>query len=241
MIKALIVEDNSKSAELLKNYLCCLFSDMELIGIANDVESAVNLIYTERPSLVFLDVNLQAESGFDVLRRTNTDEFVVIVTTAYSEYSLQAIKNSAIDYILKPYDVEELKVAVNKARKQIELKRTSQNPLNNDKLDDRIFISTVDGLIFIKIDEVVCIAADTSYSEFYLADGKRIVSSKSISVYEEYLKNRLFVRVHKSYLINLKYIKSYQRGRGGHVCMSNGMHIKVGESKKDELLKYLMI
>ncbi|MGE0076752.1 MAG: LytR/AlgR family response regulator transcription factor [Bacteroidales bacterium] len=243
MIKALIIEDNKKSAELLKGYIINLFNDIEIVGIANTVDDAVTLIYENRPSLIFLDINLQLESGFDVLKKTNSEDYEVIVTTAYSEYSLQAIKNSAIDYILKPYDVEELKNAVGKARKQIELKQLSRDVSNNhsEKLEDRIFISTLDGLIFVIIDDIVCVAADSSYSEFYMVNGTKIVSSKGLSVYEEILKNRLFLRVHKSYLINLKQIKKYQRGRSGCLTMSNGMVIKVGDSKKDELLKYLVV
>ncbi|NOU17062.1 MAG: response regulator transcription factor [Bacteroidales bacterium] len=243
MIKTLIVEDNKKSAELLKSYISNLFNDLEFIGIANNLDEAVNFIFQERPSLVFLDINLQEESGFDVLKKTNAEEYEIIITTAYSEYTLQAIKNSAIDYILKPYDIEELKNAVNKARKQIELKRLPQNPqiIQTDKLDDRVFISTTEGLIFIKIDEIVCISADSSYSVFHLVNGSKVVSSKRLSIYEEMLKNRLFVRVHKSYLINLKHVKKYQRGRGGYLCMTNGLVIKVGDSKKDEILKYLVL
>lgn len=241
MIRTLIVEDNKKSAELLKSFISNLFCDIEIVGIAATVDEAVSIIYNQKPSLVFLDINLQHESGFDVLKKTNTDEYVLIVTTAYSEYSLQAIKNSAIDYILKPYDIEELKVAVAKAKKQIELKQITDSTTIIEKLNDRIFISTLEGLIFIKIDEIVCVAADSSYSEFHLINGKKEISSKSLSVYEDILKDHLFIRVHKSYLINLKHIKKYQRGRGGYVCMANDMVVKVGESKKDELMKYLML
>lgn len=243
MIKTLIVEDNKKSAELLKSYISNLFNDLELIGIANNLYEAVNLIFQERPSLVFLDINLQEESGFDILKKTNAEEYEIIITTAYSEYTLLAIKNSAIDYILKPYDIEELKNAVNKARKQIELKKSPHNQQNiqTDKLDDRVFISTTEGLIFIKLDEIVCISADSSYSEFHLVNGSKVISSKRLSIYEEMLKNRLFIRVHKSYLINLKHVKKYQRGRGGYLCMTNGLVIKVGDSKKDEILKYLVL
>lgn len=243
MIKALIVEDNNKSAELLKGYIVNLFNDVEIVGVANTVGDAVALIYENKPSLIFLDINLKLESGFDIIKKTNNDDYEVIVTTAYSEYSLQAIKNSAIDYILKPYDVEELKCAVGKARKQIELKQLSKSVPSNqpERLDDRIFIPTLDGLIFVIIDEIVCIAADSSYSEFHMANGTRIVSSKGLSAYEDILKNRLFIRVHKSYLINLKHVKKYQRGRSGCLTMVNGMVIKVGDSKKDELLKYLTV
>lgn len=240
MIKTLIVEDNSKSAQLLSGYLTNLFADLQLVGIASNVDDAVELIYHQKPSIVFLDINLQEESGFDVLKRTNTDDFEVIVTTAYSEYSLQAIKASAVDYILKPYDIEELKNAVRKARAQLELKGTRSNQQPN-ALDDRVFIPTLDGLIFIMIDDIVFIKADTNYSEFHTVDGKKVVSSKGLSTYEELLKAKLFVRVHKSSLVNLKHVVKYQRGRGAYLTMSNGMTVKVGESKKDELLNYLKI
>lgn len=241
MIKTLIVEDNRKSAELLSSYISNLFTDMQVVGIASNVDDAVDLIYKEKPSIVFLDINLQQEIGFDVLKRTNAEEYEVIVTTAFSEYSLQAIKASAVDYILKPYDVEELKNAVKKAKNQLDLKRTQKGIQDIGTLDDRIFVSTLEGLIFLMIDDIVCVSADTSYSEFYIKDGKKVVSSKGLSNYEEILKPHLFLRVHKSYLVNLRHIVKYQRGRGGYLCLSNGMTVKVGESKKDELQKYLKI
>ena len=241
MIKTLIVEDNRKSAELLSSYISNLFTDMQVIGIASNVDDAVTLIYKEKPSVVFLDINLQQEIGFDVLKRTNAEEYEVIVTTAFSEYSLQAIKASAVDYILKPYDVEELKNAVKKARNQLDLKRTPKSLHDTETLDDRIFVSTLEGLIFIMIDDIVCVSADASYSEFYTKDGKKVVSSKGLSNYEEILKPHLFLRVHKSYLVNLRHVVRYQRGRGGYLCLSNGMTVKDGESKKDELLKHLKI
>ena len=242
MLKAIIIEDNRKSAELLQEYIKNLFCDVSITGIAKTVDEAADIIFKEKPNLVFLDINLQEESGFDILKRTNPDDYEVIVTTAYSEHSLQAIKNSAIDYILKPYDTEDLKKAVAKARKQIGLKQSSRivDAAEHGKLDDRIYVSTLDGLIFLKMDDIVCIEADSSYSEFHLLNGSKVVTSKRLSIYEEQLKNHLFIRVHKSYLINLKHIARYQRGRGGYLEMSNGMIIKVGESKKEELLKHLI-
>jgi two-component system LytT family response regulator len=241
MIKTLIVEDNSKSAELLSSYLANLFCDLQLIGIAKNVDQAVELIYQEKPSIVFLDINLQQEIGFDVLKRTNSDDYVVIVTTAFSEYSLQAIKASAVDYILKPYDIEELKNAVRKAKNQLELKKSQKANTPVGALDDRIFVPTLDGLIFIMINDIVCVTADTSYSEFHTIDRKKVVSSKGLSTYEELLIPHLFFRAHKSHLINLKHIAKYHRGRGGYLVMTNGMVVKVGESKKDELMKYLKV
>ena len=241
MIRTLIVEDNKKSAELLVNYISNLFKDLEIIGIAKNVDEAVAIIYQEKPTLVFLDINLQEESGFDVLKRTNSEEYEIIVTTAYSEYSLQAIKASAVDYILKPYDVEELKNAVKKAKNQLELKSSKETVHDNQSLTDRIFIPTLDGLILLLIDDVVCVSADSSYSEFHTVQGKKVVSSKRLSVYEDMLKPNLFVRVHKSHLVNLKHVTKYQRGRGGYLSMSNGMVVNVGESKKEELLRYLSV
>jgi two-component system, LytTR family, response regulator len=241
MIKTLIVEDNKKSAELLASYISNLFSDLQVVGVARNVDEAVKLIFQEKPSIVFLDINLQEEIGFDVLKKTNPDEYEVIVTTAFSEYSLQAIKASAVDYILKPYDIDELKNAVRKAKNQLELKRSQGSQPASGVLDDRIFVPTLDGLIFIMINDIVCITADTSYSEFHTVDKKKVVSSKGLSTYEEMLKPHLFIRVHKSHLINLRHIVKYHRGRGSYLTMSNGMNIKVGESKKDELIKYLKV
>jgi two-component system, LytTR family, response regulator len=239
MIKTLIVEDNRKSAELLSTYVTNLFSDLKIVGVAKNVEEAVSIIYLEKPNLIFLDINLQEESGFDVLKQTNSDDYEVIITTAYSEYSLQAIKISAIDYILKPYDIEELKEAVKKAKNQLDLKKGAKDSEEPQSLDDRIFIPTLEGLILVLIDDIVCISADSSYSVFHTMEGKKIVSSKSLSVYDELLQSKLFLRVHKSHLVNLKHVKKYHRGRGGYLCMTNGITVNVGESRKDELLRYL--
>jgi two-component system, LytTR family, response regulator len=243
MIKTIIIEDNYKSSELLESHIANLFNDLKVVGCAENIDDALKLIYNEKPDLIFLDINLNTECGFDILNKTNTDEFEIIITTSYSDYAIQAIKNSAIDFILKPYEIEELKSAVNKAKKKIALKRSVLNVTNtiNDKLIDRIFISTINELIFIKIDEIIFVEGDSSYSEFNMIDGSKVVSSKRLAIYEELLKNHLFVRVHKSYLVNLKYIKKYQRGRGGYLSMTNGKSIKVSENKKEELMKFLMV
>jgi len=243
MIKTAIVEDNYKSAELLESHIANLFTDLKIVGLAETIDEALKLIYNEKPELIFLDINLNDECGFDILNKTNTDEYEFIITTAYSDYAIRAIKNSAIDFILKPYEVEELKSAVDKARKKIEFKRMSIDApkTNSNKLIDRLFVSVSNELIVIKIDEIVFVEGDSSYSEFHMINGTKIVSSKRLAIYEDHLKNHLFVRVHKSYLVNLNYIKKYQRGRGGYLCMSNGKSIKVSENKKEELLKYLML
>jgi two-component system LytT family response regulator len=243
MIRALIVEDNQKSAAFLKEYLCSLYCDIEVVGIAKSLDEAIALINGEKPKLVFLDINLNAESGFDIFDKTNSDEFEVIVTTSHSEYALEALKNSAVDYILKPYDAKDLKEAIAKARKKLEQKELLNSAKNNtpQKFTDRIFISTLDGLICIKIEDIVNIEADSNYSVFYMANGIKYISSKRLAIYEEMLNSQSFVRVHKSSIVNLNHVTKYQRGRSGNLFMSNGTIIKVSENKKDELLKFFNV
>jgi two-component system LytT family response regulator len=243
MIRTLIVEDNQKSATFLKEFLCSLYCDIELIGVANTLDEAVALINGEKPKLVFLDINLNAESGFDIFDKTNSEKFEVIVTTSHSEYALKALKNSAVDYILKPYDAKDLKEAIAKARKKLEQRDLLNSAKSNtpEKFTDRIFISTLDGLICIKIEEIVNIEADSNYSVFYLANGSKIMSSKRLAIYEEMLISQSFVRVHKSSIVNLNHVTKYQRGRSGNLFMSNGTIIKVSENKKDELLKFFNV
>ncbi len=236
MFSLLIVEDELKSAELLELMISKLYIDIEIIGKAQTVSDAVDLIQNKKPQIVFLDINLRSESGFEILKKTNQEEYEFIVVSAYDEYTLQALKNSAIDYILKPFDYDELKIAINKAINRIHQKSSLKKVnFNLSKLP----ISTADGTLFVEINDIIYIKADASYSEFYIKDGTKIIASKGLSNFESVLENHYFYRIHKSFMVNLKHIIKYQKGRNGSLVMIDNSVIPIAENKKQEVLKIL--
>jgi two-component system LytT family response regulator len=236
MYSLLIIEDEVKSAELLEIMISRLFTDINIIGKVQNVKDAVDIIQSKKPQIILLDINLNSESGFEILKKTNPDEYEFIVVSAYDNYTLQALKNSAIDYILKPFDFDELKLAINKAINRIHEKSfLKKEKINVNKLP----ISTIDGTLFIEIENIIYIKADTSYSEFFLKDGAKIIASKSLSNYESILENHHFYRVHKSYMVNLKHIIKYLKGRNGSLVMVDNSVIPIAENKKQEVLKTL--
>ena len=236
MYSLLIIEDEIKSAELLEVMIGKLFTNINIIGKAQNVTEAINLIQNKKPQIVFLDINLNLECGFEILQKTNQEEYVFIVVSAYDDYTLQALKNSAIDYLLKPFDFDELKTAINKAISRIHQKSIlKKDNFNISKLP----ISTLDGTFFIEIDEIIYIKADTSYSEFFLKDGTQIIASKGLSNFENVLENHHFYRIHKSYMVNLNHIIKYQKGRNGSFVMIDNSVIPIAENKKQEVLKIL--
>ncbi len=240
MIKALIIEDVKKTAELLKAMLNKLFNDLEIVGIANNVKEGVNLIHQLKPEIVFLDINLNKEIGFDVLKQTNPENYEIIVTTAHSEHAIQSIKEAAIDFLLKPYGFEELRTAVKKALKKIDLKNQLKQKTNISNEINKLYVPTIEGLIFIDIAQIIFMRANEGYTEIKLLDNSRIVSSKRLIYYGEILSNKHFLRVHKSYIINLKFINKYQKGRRGCLTMVDNTIIPIAENKKSMLMNILM-
>lgn len=239
MLPVLIVEDDHNSAELLKEMIKGLYDDIHILGIIDNVDEAIEFIHKHKPKILFLDINIDIRSGFEIIRKTNSDNYVTIVTTAYSEHAIEAIKNQAVDFILKPYEFEELRLAVEKARKALVIK----DQLNNNTANplEKISIHTNEGIMLLNKADITYIKAFSNYSDIKLNTGETIVASKVLSSFEEILRNDQFFRVHKSYLVNLKEIKKYQKGRGGNVTMNDNSIIPVSVSKKHELLEMLDI
>ncbi len=238
MYKAIIIEDEKSSARLLRSMLGDLFSDIEVVEINHTVKAGVESINTQKPDLVFLDINVGTDSGFEVLKRTNTDQYEVIIITAHKEYAISAIQNSAAYFILKPFDYDELKEAVGRAKKQLELKSTASSQNAAKKLG-KVSVGTPDGVVFINIQDLVYIEACSSYSEFNMKDGKKHVASKSLVYYEDLLNEYTFFRVHKSFIVNLSHIIKYERGKGGSLIMGNNDRVPVARDKKHQLLELL--
>jgi two-component system LytT family response regulator len=242
MIKAIIVEDEMASRAILKELIQEYCPDVEIIGEATAVQEAVNLISTDPPDLVFLDVDLPGESGFALVEHLPSIDFGIIFTTAYDEYALRAFRLSAIDYLLKPIDVDELMAAVEKAKKMLRVNRTEHLEWlrNNYRREDpRISIPTTNGYVFVKIDEILRCEAEGKYTSFFLANGKKLVTSRNIGEYESYLSEFQFFRIHRSTIVNLSHVRRYIRGKMPLLVLEDGTELPVAKSRKDELLDQL--
>lgn len=242
---AVIIDDEPNSASYLQGLLEKQIPEIILKGRAGSVEEGIALIQKTKPSIVFLDVELQTATGFDLLNRLGAITFSVIFTTAHEHYALQAIKFAALDFLLKPVDADELKSAVNKASKHHNESFLNENlsvlleNMRNKKEQKKIAISTSSGIHVIELKDILYLQADGPYTNIYSNNTLRIMSSKHLKEYEDLLRDFGFYRIHKSYVVNLTEIKQYVKSDGGYVIMSNGVKVAVSEKKKDDLITKL--
>lgn len=242
-MRAIIVDDELLVAQNLHLLLGRYCADVEIIGTAHNAADAEKLIRQEEPDLVFLDVEMPGGNGFDLLKRFQHIKFGVIFVTAFDHYAVQAIKFSAIDYLLKPIDINELIAAVQKAKEHVRSKNINQSLgilLHNmaqpaTKLQ-KLSLPTLEGMTFININDILYCKSDGNYTIFHLADGQRLLITRQIGVYEDLLPEPLFCRIHRQYIINVNRVSKYVKGRGGHVVMSDGQEIDVAARKKDDFL-----
>ena len=247
MLKSIIVDDELKSRESLKKMLATFCQDIEVMATCQNVAEAVQAIEEYRPDVIFLDVQMQGETGFDLLTAIKNIDFEVIFTTAYSEYALKAIKFSAIDYLLKPIDIEDLQSAVAKIEKKQDqpitarLNQLIQNLQSGNSENYKLALPTTDGLTFIKTSEVMYCKASGNYTEIFMDNGKKHLVSRPLKEYDDMLSTQGFFRIHHSYLINLDCVKSYVRGEGGHVVMKDNCTLDVSRRKKEAFIQRIGI
>lgn len=239
-LKAIIVDDEKHSRETLKNLVEEFCEDVEVLSTASTIDEAVTQITNQQPDIVFLDIELQTGTGFDILNRLKGINFEVIFTTAFEQYAIKAVKFSSLDYLLKPIDLEELQKAVEKARKikdQVVYNQQLEVLLFNLKQKqpnlNKICLSTAEGFEFISVDEILYCKAEGSYTTFKLKNNNNFLVSKHLKEYETLLADQQFMRVHNSFLINLKEVKKYIKSDGGYILMNNGDSISVSRNKKD--------
>jgi len=248
--KAFVVDDEFQSRSFLTKMLQEYFPEVSIVGEAANVEEALNGIEQFEPDIVFLDIQMKGETGFDLLKRLPEINFALIFITAFDQYAIKAFRFNAIDYLLKPVVPEELIEAINKVKQRNsvvsgdskervdQLYRDIKNPL---KVHDKIAIPTGEGFIIIPVNEIVYCHANSNYTEFYITDKKCILSSYTLKQYDEMLTSQSFFRAHRSYLINLTHVKVYRRGEGGEIVMSNGHEIELSRTHKDEFMRRLNI
>jgi len=243
MLRIVIVEDEKHGRETLKNLLLEFCKNVEIVGMAGSVEEAVEVITREKPDVVFMDIELQTGTGFEVLDRLKGFGFEVIFTTAFEQYAIKAIKFSSIDYLLKPIDLDELQQAVEKARlrkgedaykRQLEILLANIQP--EGPKNRNICLATAEGIEFVKLQDIEYCEANGSYTNFHFRDGKKIIVSKHLKEYENLLEEYFFMRVHNSFLINMHEVKKYVKSDGGYILMNSGALVSISPKKKDEFL-----
>ncbi|MFI5151380.1 MAG: LytR/AlgR family response regulator transcription factor [Bacteroidia bacterium] len=246
MIKAILVDDEKKGRELLEIMIREHCPEVVIIGSAGNIREAGELVNTLHPDLVFLDIEMAGGSGFDFLEQQDTSRFSVIFVTANNQYAIKAFRFSAIDYLLKPVDEEELVTAVKKVEDRL-LSKSPPADMNSFKLNyntirkssTKLALSTQSGLLFIEIAEIMRCEADGKYTTCYLSDGKKHLVTKNLKEFEDFLSDHNFIRVHHSHLVNMECIREYISGRGGYLIMNDGKNISISQRKKEEFLRRL--
>lgn len=247
MIKAMIIDDEPYACQALATLLSRHCPDVEIIALCNNAKEAVKLVRQLQPQLVFLDIEMPYLNGFEVLEMLAPVSFECIFTTSYDQYAIKAIRFSALDYLLKPVDVEELKAAVAKVhakrpgalQQQMELllaRFHQPQPVVN-----RIALPAMDGLQIIPVDTILYCQSSSNYTMLTLRnESTKLVVSRTLKEIEEMLEEYHFLRVHHSCLVNLNEVKKYSKGEGGSLLMSDGAVVDVSRSRKEMLLKKLL-
>lgn len=247
-ISAFIVDDEQRAIDTLTKTLETYFPEVTILGSATTIETAYNKIMEARPGVVFLDIEMGSENGFQLLERFNDIFFQVAFVTAHEEFALKAIKFSALDYIIKPVGIGDLKSLLqrvaNFSKPDEEDKKVKQmfgNFLTTDKSDHKITVAIAEGYEFIKVRDILYLTADGSYTIFHLLNGGKLTTSKSLKFFETILDGYGFFRIHNSTLIQLKYIKRVSKSAGGTVIMEDGNEFSISKSRKDEFMEVLAL
>lgn len=244
MIKAIIIEDEAPSRQLLQQMLAENFTDIVLLACCKNVEEGKAAIELHHPDLVFTDIELEKQSVFEMLEQLEKIDFAVVFTTAYQEYAIQAIKFSALDYLLKPFSVAKLAKSITRYKENLHKRRTDEQWMalfnNLKKNSKKIVLHTSKGIKLIGIKEILRCKGDENATFFYLVDKTEIWVSETLKTFEDMLNDYGFMRVHKSHLVNLQHVVNYGRGgEGGILTLSNGLEVDVARRKKDEFIKRL--
>ena len=246
MIRGIIVEDEIHSRDTLRGLLNRYCKNIEIIAEADGYRSGLAAIKEQQPDVVFLDIQMPDGSGFKLLEELDEIKFEIIFTTAFDQFAIKAIKYSALDYLLKPIDPEELVSALKKVENKISKRGVNENIqvlLDNIKSRDanphKIVLSTFEKIHIIETDNILRCESDNYYTTFFLTDGKQILISKTLKENEALLGGHNFIRPHKSHLVNVKYIKGFLKSDGGYIEMTDGTHIPVSRRKREKIIEII--
>lgn len=243
-MKAVIIDDEKRTRELISKLIESFDLGIETFPLGENVASGLEAIEKINPEIVFLDIQMPDGTGFDLLKMIPQKNFEVVFITAHEEFAIKAIKFSALDYILKPIDPEELRKSVEKAMESIDHKREESQfealHLNMQPSQKRrLVLKTQESVHVVDLDKIIRCEADRNYTSFYLVDHKKILVSKTLKDYETLLTGHNFLRVQQSHLINLDYVDRYDKAHGGSVVMKDGSEVPISPAKRDIFFKIL--
>jgi two-component system LytT family response regulator len=245
LMKAIIIDDEQDCCEVLDTLLGRYCPEVSVVDVCTSAKDGLNAIRANTVDLVFLDIQMPHMTGFELLEKLYPFHFSVIFTTSYDQYAIKAIRYSALDYLLKPVDKEELRAAVRKASERLPSSITQQLEILAQKINrpsqpvNRIALPTMEGLHIIPADTIISCTSNSNYTILSLKEGRKLTVSRTLKEIEEMLEEHPFLRVHHSYLVNLDEVRKYIKGEGGLLIMSDGSSIDVSRSKKEQLLKEL--
>ena len=244
-MKALIIDDEPINIINLQRLLEQYFPEVTVAGTANNAEEGITAIRLLQPDLVFLDIQMPGESGLDMLKRLPPSDFALIFVTAYDQYGIQAVKFAAMDYLLKPIDTAELRVAVDKVIAAIAMKRQGSQlrhlvEILQSRDEPRIALPSLKETRFVYVKDIVRCESVNSYTNFYTTEGEKITVAVSIYEYEELLGPHGFLRCHQSHLVNKRFVRSLVKENGGFLLMQDGAEVPVSRARRDEIKRKLM-
>jgi two-component system LytT family response regulator len=244
-IKAIIIDDEPGNVQNLENLLVTYCPDVNVLATAGSASKGIEVITKYQPDLVFLDIEMPRSNGFDMLESLPNINFEVVFVTAYNQYAIKAIRFCALDYLLKPINIAELKSSVQRVklkllqRQENERMQIFMQQIQQPEKPRKIALPMVSEIQFVEIGQIIYCMGENNYTFFFLADGKKVLVTKTLKEYEELLTEHGFVRVHRSYLINLSYVRSFVKKDGGYILMSNKDQVSISRSKRNEVLRLL--
>jgi two-component system LytT family response regulator len=250
MITAILIDDDANLRNGMRSLLSRYATDIEIIGEAESVKTGVEIMTKLQPQVVFLDIQMNDGTGFDILeqlvQKNGRSTSHIVFITAFEQYAIKAFRFSALDFLLKPVDPDELKKVIVKI-KEVVMRKDNYAHIDllleniRKKVDNfkRIALSTSDGIHLFEINDIIRCESEDNYTKFYIKNSKPILISKTLKEYEELLVEHGFERIHQSHLINLQYLKSYIKKDGGYVVMADGNHLPISQRKKERLQELL--
>jgi two-component system LytT family response regulator len=241
-MKAVIIDDEDNARATLRAMLEEFFHDIQIVGEASTPREAVQIIDEKKPELLFLDIQMQEGTGFDVLEAIGSRNFQIIFVSAHKQHAFDSFRFDAADYLLKPVRIKDLRAAIAKAKDKL----NGPSDLNDkamirqislDQSKTQLIIPEVEGFSVVKLSEMVRCEGSRNYTDFFLVNGKKLTASKSLKEFEEVLGEHGFIRIHKSHIINIYHVEKYVKGRGGELQMTDGNLLPVSREKKDLLME----
>ncbi|MBC7568050.1 MAG: response regulator transcription factor [Pedobacter sp.] len=242
MIRAIIIDDEPNNIENLQSIIMNNCSNITVVGTASDADNGSRMIALQQPDLLFLDIQMPGKSGFDLLKELPKIDFEVIFITAYDRYGIQAIKFSALDYLLKPINISEFLLAVQKAEQKINSKKESSNIQNllkylkGGKEVPKIALPTLKEIMYVKVSDILRCEAENNYTNFHLLNGAQVLVCKTLKEFADLLKPHNFLRSHQSHLVNIDCVKSFLKEDGGMLLLTNQEKIPISRQNR-ELVK----